>query len=158
MQKCSAFATWFELFWCQGQWFARFQPRAQSRGDWRAQGVKYPKIHFDSFSHQVETYGDYSKCPKCEKNIKSTFIIRHIKVYIIIILKLYHARQHCILTGLYVTQPQPLCLVEVNQFFLTAPRSALPWDEMPLRKLLHILYEVYLEGLGHSWGQSCGRA
>ena len=29
---------------------------------------------------QVETYGDYSKCPKCEKNIKSTFIIRHIKV------------------------------------------------------------------------------
>ena len=33
------------------------------------------------FPAQVETYGDYSKCPKCEKNIKSTFIIRHIKVY-----------------------------------------------------------------------------
>ena len=31
--------------------------------------------------HKVETYGDYSKCPKCEKNIKSTFIIRHIKLH-----------------------------------------------------------------------------
>jgi len=31
--------------------------------------------------HRVETYGDYSKCPKCEKNIKSTFIIRHIKLH-----------------------------------------------------------------------------
>jgi len=30
---------------------------------------------------KVETYGDYSKCPKCEKNIKSTFIIRHIKLH-----------------------------------------------------------------------------
>ena len=30
---------------------------------------------------RVETYGDYSKCPKCEKNIKSTFIIRHIKLH-----------------------------------------------------------------------------
>ena len=36
---------------------------------------------FLNFPAQVETYGDYSKCPKCEKNIKSTFIIRHIKVY-----------------------------------------------------------------------------
>ena len=157
MQKCSAFATWFELFWCQGQWFARFQPRAQSRGDWRAQGVKYPKIHFDSFSHQVETYGDYSKCPKCEKNIKSTFIIRHIKVYIIMILKLYHSRHYKSIVSWLAcmySQPQTLCWVQVNQFFLTAPRSALPWDEMSLRKLLHILYKVYLEG----WGQSCGRA
>ena len=32
-------------------------------------------------SIKVETYGDYSKCPKCEKNIKSTFIIRHIKLH-----------------------------------------------------------------------------
>ena len=32
-------------------------------------------------STKVETYGDYSKCPKCEKNIKSTFIIRHIKLH-----------------------------------------------------------------------------
>ena len=31
--------------------------------------------------YKVETYGDYSKCPKCEKNIKSTFIIRHIKLH-----------------------------------------------------------------------------
>merc|ERR1719300_678203 len=30
---------------------------------------------------KVETYGDYSKCPKCFKNIKSTFIIRHIKLH-----------------------------------------------------------------------------
>ena len=30
---------------------------------------------------KIETYGDYSKCPKCEKNIKSTFIIRHIKLH-----------------------------------------------------------------------------
>ena len=30
---------------------------------------------------KVETYGDYSKCPKCLKNIKSTFIIRHIKLH-----------------------------------------------------------------------------
>ncbi len=28
---------------------------------------------------QVETCGDYAKCPICQKNIKSTFIIRHIK-------------------------------------------------------------------------------
>merc|ERR1719336_331915 len=31
--------------------------------------------------YKVETYGDYSKCPECEKNIKSTFIIRHIKLH-----------------------------------------------------------------------------
>jgi len=30
---------------------------------------------------QIETFGDYSKCPKCEKHIKSTFIIRHIKLH-----------------------------------------------------------------------------
>ena len=35
----------------------------------------------DIGGHKVETYGDYSKCPKCEKNIKSTFIIRHIKLH-----------------------------------------------------------------------------
>ncbi len=28
---------------------------------------------------QVETCGDYAKCPICQKSIKSTFIIRHIK-------------------------------------------------------------------------------
>ena len=31
--------------------------------------------------YKVKTYGDYSKCPKCEKNIKSTFIIQHIKLH-----------------------------------------------------------------------------
>jgi len=30
---------------------------------------------------KIETFGDYSKCPTCEKHIKSTFIIRHIKLH-----------------------------------------------------------------------------
>ena len=36
-----------------------------------SQSVKIVEIG----GYKVETYGDYSKCPKCEKNIKSTFII-----------------------------------------------------------------------------------
>ena len=47
----------------------------------RLAGSRFLRIFSCKFvSPQVETYGDYSKCPKCEKNIKSTFIIRHIKV------------------------------------------------------------------------------
>jgi hypothetical protein len=30
---------------------------------------------------KIETVGNYSKCPRCFKNIKSTFIIRHIKLH-----------------------------------------------------------------------------
>ena len=36
---------------------------------------------FDFNGMKIETVGNYSKCPKCDKNIKSTFIIRHIKLH-----------------------------------------------------------------------------
>ena len=39
------------------------------------------KGSFDFNGMTIETIGDYSKCPKCLKNIKSTFIIRHIKLH-----------------------------------------------------------------------------
>jgi hypothetical protein len=39
------------------------------------------KKSFDFNGMTIETSGNYSKCPKCEKNIKSTFIIRHIKLH-----------------------------------------------------------------------------
>merc|ERR1719499_1147587 len=50
----------------------------------RANGILASSLELkivDIGGHKVETYGDYSKCPKCEKNIKSTFIIRHIKLH-----------------------------------------------------------------------------
>jgi ribosomal protein S15P/S13E len=36
---------------------------------------------FEIEGMRIETIGNYSKCPKCKKNIKSTFIIRHIKLH-----------------------------------------------------------------------------
>ena len=39
------------------------------------------KGSFDFNGMTIETEGNYSKCPKCLKNIKSTFIIRHIKLH-----------------------------------------------------------------------------
>jgi hypothetical protein len=30
---------------------------------------------------EIETRGNYSKCPRCLKEIKSTFILRHIKLH-----------------------------------------------------------------------------
>lgn len=36
---------------------------------------------FDFNGTRIETVGNYSKCPTCKKNIKSTFIIRHIKLH-----------------------------------------------------------------------------
>ncbi len=36
---------------------------------------------FDFNGMKIETVGNYSKCPRCEKSIKSTFIIRHIKLH-----------------------------------------------------------------------------
>ncbi len=36
---------------------------------------------FDFNGITIETSGNYSKCPKCLKSIKSTFIIRHIKLH-----------------------------------------------------------------------------
>ena len=36
---------------------------------------------FDFNGMKIETVGNYSKCPKCKKNIKSTFIIRHLKLH-----------------------------------------------------------------------------
>ena len=39
------------------------------------------KGSFEFDGMRIETIGNYSKCPKCRKNIKSTFIIRHIKLH-----------------------------------------------------------------------------
>ncbi len=39
------------------------------------------KGSFDFNGMTIETEGNYSKCPRCLKNIKSTFIIRHIKLH-----------------------------------------------------------------------------
>ena len=36
---------------------------------------------FDFDGVEIETKGNYSKCPKCDKKIKSTFILRHIKLH-----------------------------------------------------------------------------
>ncbi len=36
---------------------------------------------FDFNGMTIETVGNYSRCPRCDKNIKSTFIIRHIKLH-----------------------------------------------------------------------------
>ena len=36
---------------------------------------------FEFNGMKVETIGNYSRCPKCDKNIKSTFIIRHLKLH-----------------------------------------------------------------------------
>jgi hypothetical protein len=41
--------------------------------------AKMPSQSDSDLLIQVETCGDYAKCPICLKNIKSTFIIRHIK-------------------------------------------------------------------------------
>ena len=40
-----------------------------------------PTKTFDFDGVEIETKGNYSKCPRCEKNIKSTFILRHIKLH-----------------------------------------------------------------------------
>ncbi len=39
------------------------------------------KSSFEIGGLRIETVGNYSRCPKCDKNIKSTFIIRHIKLH-----------------------------------------------------------------------------
>lgn len=39
------------------------------------------KGSFEFNGMRVETIGNYSRCPKCDKNIKSTFIIRHLKLH-----------------------------------------------------------------------------
>ena len=78
---------------------------------------------FLNFPAQVETYGDYSKCPKCEKNIKSTFIIRHIKVY-----------SH-IWNIFFNTLSDQIVL-------FAAARSTLPWDEVSIRKLRYLFHAV----------------
>ena len=36
---------------------------------------------FEIAGLRIETRGNYSRCPKCKKDIKSTFIIRHIKLH-----------------------------------------------------------------------------
>ena len=56
----------------------------EAEGDSRANGILASSQEMKVIEiggYRVETYGDYSKCPKCEKNIKSTFIIRHIKLH-----------------------------------------------------------------------------
>ena len=39
------------------------------------------KSSFEIGGLRIESRGNYSRCPKCKKDIKSTFIIRHIKLH-----------------------------------------------------------------------------
>eukprot|EP00095_Tigriopus_kingsejongensis_P003311 snap_masked-scaffold355_size198070-processed-gene-0.17 protein:Tk03311 transcript:snap_masked-scaffold355_size198070-processed-gene-0.17-mRNA-1 annotation:"zinc finger and scan domain-containing protein 2" len=45
------------------------------------EGGRPKRGSFDFNGMKIETNGNYSKCPTCKKNIKSTFIIRHIKLH-----------------------------------------------------------------------------
>ncbi len=42
---------------------------------------KKTKSSFDFNGVEIVSKGNYSKCPRCHKNIKSTFILRHIKLH-----------------------------------------------------------------------------
>ena len=42
---------------------------------------KKSKSLFDFDGEEIVSKGNYSKCPRCLKNIKSTFILRHIKLH-----------------------------------------------------------------------------
>ena len=54
-----------------------------------------PSSSFEIAGLRIETRGNYSRCPKCDKDIKSTFIIRHIKLHDVPIEKYTCPEKNC---------------------------------------------------------------
>ena len=80
-------------------------PGLPGRGGGVEEGESLPNSSksssFEITGLRIETRGNYSRCPKCKKDIKSTFIIRHIKLHDVPIEKYECPEKSC---GLHVNR------------------------------------------------------